>query len=116
MTFSNLPQREVTPEERKRSTRMFWVILLLFPMAVGVMVAYLSVKGRQIRDYGQEVLAAAQLQHFDQAASYFVSCAEYLKKPLPQGVAECKVQVVNGQPQVEIQNDRGQQYQISKSH
>lgn len=114
MTFSNLPQREVTPEERKRSTRMFWAILLLFPMLVGVMVAYLSVKGRQIRDYGHTVLAATSQQKFDPTASIFSNCSEFLKDPLPKGVQECKVQVMNGQATVIIQNDRGQQYQISK--
>lgn len=113
MTFPTPPLREVTPEERKRSGRMFWLILLLFPMIVGVMVAYLSFGGRQMRDYGQAVLAAAKQQKFDPTASYNSDCTEYLKNPVPQGVQECKVQVINGQAEVIIKNDRGQQYRIT---
>ena len=92
---------------------MFWLILLLFPMIVGAMVAYLSVKGRQVRDYGQAVLIAAGQQKFDPTASYDSDCTEYLNKPVPQGVQECKVQAVNGQAEVVIKTERGQQYRVT---
>lgn len=113
MTFPNsAPQREVTPEESKSSARTFWLILLAFPTLVGAILAFFAFQGREVRTYGQAVLAAAQ-QHFDPSASYSSDCTEYLNKPVPQGVQECKVQAVNGQAEVVIKTERGQQYRVT---
>ena len=109
----NQPVREVTPEERKRSVRMFWLILLLFPVVVGVMVAYLSVKGRQVRDYGQAVLqeVAARPQPLQGAAP----CSELSQRRAPAMVQACTVSKgPGGKLQVVLRVEGDRQYRLSR--
>lgn len=108
------PLREITPEERKRSMRTFLFILLGFPSLVGVMVAYVSLQGRPIRMYGREVLALAQQQTLNPTASYGADCTQYLKKPVPEGIKQCRVQAINGQLEVVMTTADDRSYHIRK--
>lgn len=115
MTLPNSsPQREVTPEERRRSVRMFWMILLLFPTLIGVGLAVFAFQGRGMRDYGQAVLreVSARPQPFHGSAE----CAEVAAATKPAGVKTCTVSATpGGGLNVVIDTERGQQYRLSKT-
>ncbi|WP_291424595.1 hypothetical protein [Deinococcus sp.] len=112
MTLSpDLPQRAATPEERRRAGRMFWLILLLFPMVVGTMLAYLSVRGRQVRDYGQAVVQEVATRATPLQGR--VPCHEVASAKAPASVKSCEAERLSGgKVTVTIQTSGGQKYQL----
>ncbi len=110
---NSAPLREVTPEERRRSARTFWTILLLFPTLIGLMLAVFAYQGKSVRDYGQGVLreVAARPQPFRGSAN----CAEVAKATAPAAVKACTVSADQaGHLNVVVTTRRGQQYRVDK--
>lgn len=110
-----LPPREMTPEERKRSVRTFWIILLGFVTLVGAAIAYASWGGRQVRDYGQAVYAAATRTPPQTGASYDVPCAQVLPGVTAPGhIQSCVAKISDGQVAVVLSTDGGRQYRVPR--
>lgn len=114
-TSNKLPLREVTPEERARSARTFWIILLGFVTLVGGAIAYAAWGGRQVRDYGQAVYVAATRAPLQTGASYDVPCGQVLPdRAAPRGVQSCVVGVRDGQVSVLVSTESGRQYRLPR--
>lgn len=109
----NAPQRDMTPQERQRSVKTFWLILLLLPTVIGTMVAYLSVKGRQVRDYGQSVIQAVQSSSSKIAGPTDCTAIQQLKTP-PRSVKSCTVVPEKGGLVVTLNMENGQQYRVTR--
>lgn len=102
-------QREITSAERRKMTRTFVLILLLFLGGVGAMVAVMSVQGRAAREYGQMVLAAARAR--TDASS--LPCTQLLPgKPVPPNVEGCTVEQQSGQTVVVLRVEGDRQYVV----
>lgn len=108
------PLRDPTPEERRKAGRMVWLILLGLPSIIGVMVAYLTFRGRAVRDYGHEVYVVASQRPFPAGASGAVPCSEYLNKPLPAGALSCEVQFSGSKAEVLLRVEGDRQYRIER--
>lgn len=85
--FSTVEQREVTPEERRRSARTFWFILLLFPSVIGLMITFLSLQGRELRSYVKEAMAAAHARPPEKSTP----CSFWIEKT-PASVKTCEIE------------------------
>ncbi|MFC5847801.1 hypothetical protein [Deinococcus petrolearius] len=110
-----LPPREVTPQERARSVRTFWIILLGFVTLVGAAIAYAAWGGRQMRDYGQAVYAAATRTPPAAGVSYDVPCAQVLPgRAAPKGVRSCVVGVRGGEVAVVLATEGGREYRMPR--
>lgn len=110
-----LPPREVTPQERARSVRTFWIILLGFVTLVGAAIAYTAWGGRQVRDYGQAVYAAATQAPPSAGVSYDVPCTQVLPgRAAPNGVRSCVVGVRDGQVTVALSTEGGREYRVPR--
>lgn len=108
-----LPPRDVTPEERARSARTFWIILLGFVTLVGAAVAYAAWGGRQVRDYGQAVYAAATQVPPSAGVAYDLPCAQVLPgRAAPASVTGCVAQVRDGRVAVVLSTSGGRQYRV----
>lgn len=102
-------QRDLTSGERRKMTRTFFLILLLFLGGVGAMVAVMSVQGRAAREYGQMVLAAARARTDGPSRT----CAELLPgKPVPPNVESCAVERQSGQTVVVLRVEGDRQYVV----
>lgn len=113
MTFpEQAPVREITPEQRQRSQRTFWLILLAVVAGVGLIVAVLSVAGRAARNYGLEAARAAQTTSLSEHLSYDQKCRDLTGKPLPRGVLDCTVEVRQGQVEAVVQVEGDRQYRV----
>jgi hypothetical protein len=110
-----LPPREVTPEERARSARTFWMILLGFVTLVSAATAYVAWGGRQVRDYGQAVYTAALQAPPQTGVSYDVPCAQVLPaRSAPGSVQSCVAEVRGGQVAVVLSTGSGRQYRVPR--
>lgn len=109
------PLREVTPEQRRRTARTFWLILLGFVAGIALLVATLSWQGRVAREYARDVLAAAQATRPSPDGSSARKCVEVRPGALPRGVLDCDVSVTRGRPQVVLQLEGGRQYRLPPS-
>lgn len=107
------PLREPTPEERARAARLVWLIVLGLPTVVGVMVAYLTWGGRQVRDYGREVIGAVQ-QNSGDVVKGGEDCGKIVPG-VPRGVQSCRVERVEGGVLVTLSMAGGRQYQVSSA-
>lgn len=109
------PLREPTPEERARAARMVWLIVLGVPTMVGVMVAYLTFNGRQVRDYGRAVMQAVQNSPSANLGTSPEECGKVLPGvAVPSGVQSCRVERLHdGGLLVTLTVDGGRQYQVS---
>ncbi len=109
------PLRETTPEQRARSARTFWIILVGFVTLVGAAVAYAAWGGRQVRDYGQAVYAAATRTPPQTAVSYDVPCAQVLPGVAAPGrVQSCVAEFRSGQVAVVLSAEGGRQYRVPR--
>ncbi len=106
--------REITPAERGRATRSFFLILLAFVAGIGVIVATLAFQGRAARDYGGRVLQAVQATNPSANASYGIKCVTALPGPLPRGILDCDVTVDRGRVGVVLQAEGDRQYRLGK--
>ncbi|WP_135229387.1 hypothetical protein [Deinococcus fonticola] len=111
------PPREPTPEERARAARLVWLIVLGLPTVVGAMVAYLTWGGRQVRDYGREVIGAVQQQSGSSIPGLEQGGEECGKvvPGIPAGVQSCRIERVNDGLLVTLTVDGGRQYQVSSA-
>lgn len=109
-----LPQREVTPEMRKRTARTFWLILLAFVTGIGVMVATLAWQGRTARDYAQAVRSAVVAANPSPNVGYTVACDQVRPGPLPRGVESCEVSVAGGEVSVKLAFQGGREFTLSR--
>lgn len=93
---------------------MVWLIVLGLPTIIGVMVAYLTFRGREVRDYGHEVLLAAKAHPWPASASGEAPCRSVLDKPLPRGALTCQVQYSGPNTEVVITVEGNRQYRVSR--
>lgn len=108
------PLREITPGERRRTARTFWLILLAFVAGIAMLVAALSWQGRAAREYAQDVLEAVQATKPSSNVSYTQKCAQALPAALPAGVLDCDVSVQGGQAQVTLQLEGNRRYTLPR--
>ncbi|PNY82432.1 hypothetical protein [Deinococcus koreensis] len=106
------PLREVTPEQRRRTARTFWLILLAFVAGIGMLVAALSWQGRAAREYAGDVLEVVQATKPSPNVSYTQKCLEARPGALPSGVLDCDVRVRQGRALVTLQLEGGRQYRL----
>ncbi|GGL67995.1 hypothetical protein GCM10010840_02440 [Deinococcus aerolatus] len=106
--------REITPAERGRATRSFFLILLAFAAGIGVIVATLAFQGRAARDYGGRVMQAVQATNPSANASYGLKCVTALPGPLPRGILDCDVTVDRGRVGVVLQAEGDRQYRLGE--
>ncbi len=108
------PQREITPEERRRTARTFWLILLGFFAGIGMLVAALAWQGKDARDYARSVREAVLAGEPSPNASYSVGCGQVKPGPLPRGLTDCDVQVLAGAVSVHLSFEGGREYLLSR--
>ncbi|MBB5375515.1 hypothetical protein HNQ07_000959 [Deinococcus metalli] len=112
--LKTLPQREVTPELRRRTARTFWLILLAFVTGIGMMVAALAWQGRGASDYARSVRDAVVAGKPSPNASYSVGCGSVKAGPLPRGVTSCEVRVDGGQVGVHLVFEGGREVILNR--
>ena len=108
------PLREITPEQRRRTARTFWLILLAFVAGIAMLVAALSWQGRAAREYAKDVLEAVQATKPSPNVSYTQKCAQARPAALPAGVLDCDVSVKSGQAQVTLQLEGNRRYTLPR--
>lgn len=106
--------RDITPAERGRATRSFFLILLAFVAGIGIIVATLAFQGRAARDYGGRVIEAVQDTKPSENVSYAQKCTEALPGPLPRGILDCDVTVDRGRVSVVLQAEGDRQYRLGE--
>lgn len=108
------PQREVTPEERRRTARTFWLILLGFFAGIGMLVAVLAWQGKEARDYARSVREAVLAGGRSADAPFTVGCEQVKPGPLPRGVTACEVQVVAAAVGVHLTFEGGRESLVNR--
>jgi hypothetical protein len=77
---------------RARALRAFGVVLLLFVLVVGAMLAIFAYQGKTVRDYGLQVLAAAPA-----GLSTATGCSVLAPRVIPPAqLSECRVTPLPG--------------------
>lgn len=114
VTPPGAPLREITPEQRRRTARTFWLILLAFVAGIGLLVAALSWQGRAAREYAQDVLEAVQATNPSPNVSYTQKCTEARPGALPPGVLDCNVSVRAGQAQIVLSLEGSRRYTLPR--
>ena len=105
------PPRDLSPEEQRRAGRLVWLVLLAFVALVGGLTAFLSAKGRAVRDYGQSVLSALDTAPAGAWPGY---CARVLPgRAIPSTVSRCEVKREAGGPVVELSLENGHLYRVT---